>query len=200
MASTPRYVGTDATTAKAYVLETLGPSDFLRVFDVDGDGAVASASDDEKAFVRAVCAAETEVDEHLAASHGAPFDGEIASGSADETAFVRAVCSAETEVDEALAASHGAPFTGVVPDSVREIAALRSLWCAVRTRALNDAEKAPFRVLYKDTDARLARLATDNRGRIPERGAVEPTASIGSVEAAPMPWTDAVNRSSWSGF
>lgn len=164
MASVPRYVGANTAEAIAYVRATVGDDDdFLRVFDRDGDG-------------------------------------EIASGSADETAFVRAVCSAETEVDEALAASHGAPFTGVVPDSVREIAALRSLWCAVRTRALNDAEKAPFRVLYKDTDARLARLATDNRGRIPERGAVEPTASIGSVEAAPMPWTDAVNRSSWSGF
>jgi len=163
MASTPRYVGTDAATAKAYVLESLGPDDFLRVFDLDGDGAVADDSSDEKAFVRAVCAAETEVDEHLAASHGAPF-------------------------------------TDAIPDSVKQIVALRCLWCAVRMRSLGDAEKAPFRVIYKDTDARLARLATDNRGRIPERGAVEPTASIGSVEAAPMPWTDAVNRSSWSGF
>lgn len=163
MASVPRYLGTTVEAAKAYVRDELGVDDFLRVFDRDGDG-------------------------------------EVAAGTEDERGFVKAVCSAETEVDEALAASHGAPFTGEVPDSVKQIAALRTPWCAVRTRPWSDAEKAPFRVLYKDTDARLARLATDNRGRIPERGPAEPTASAGSVEAAPMPWTDAVSRRSWSGF
>lgn len=163
MASVPRYVGTTVEGAKVYVRDELGVDDFLRVFDRDGDG-------------------------------------EVAPGSEDERGFVRAVCSAETEVDEALAASHGAPFTGAVPDSVRQIAALRTPWCAVRTRPWSDAEKAPFRVLYKDTDARLARLASDNRGRIPERGVPEPAASLGAVEATPQPWTDAVNRTSWSAF
>ncbi len=145
MATTARYVGTTTAEALAYVRTTVGSEDdFLRVFDRDGDG-------------------------------------EIASGSADETAFVRAVCSAETEIDEALAASHGAPFTGTVPDSVREIAALRCLWCAVRTRAWNDTEKAPFRVLYKDTDTRLSRLASDTQARIPARGVPEPTATAAGI-------------------
>lgn len=167
MASTPRYVGTSAASAKAYVRESIGPADFLRVFDVDGDGEVAADSDDEKAFVRAVCAAETEVDEHLAASHGAPF-------------------------------------TGTIPDSVKELVALRCLWCAVRTRLWADAEKAPFRVLYKDTDARLDRIKKDNGARIPEKGAPEP---IVTVLAAPTEaerptsfWGDAASGKCWSGF
>jgi len=167
MASTPRYVGTDAATAKAYVLESLGPDDFLRVFDLDGDGAVADDSSDEKAFVRAVCAAETEVDEHLAASHGAPF-------------------------------------TDAIPDSVKQIVALRCLWCAVRMRSLGDAEKAPFRVIYKDTDARLERLKKDDGRRIPDVGAPEPIASVlATPTEATRPhsfWGDAASGKTWSGF
>lgn len=163
MASVPRYLGATVEEAKACVRDELGVDDFLRVFDRDGDG-------------------------------------DVAPGTEDERGFVKAVCSAETEVDEALAASHGAPFTGEVPDSVKQIAALRTPWCAVRTRPWSDAEKAPFRVLYTDTDARLKRLATDHGARIPELGAAAPASSLGSVEPAPLPWTDAVNRSSWSGF
>ncbi len=168
MASVPRYVGTSAATAKAYVLESLGPADFLRVFDVDGDGEVAADSDDEKAFVRAVCAAETEVDEHLAASHGAPF-------------------------------------TGTIPDSVKEIVSLRCLWCALRMRSLGDAEKAPFRVLYKDTDARLERLKKDAGARIPEKGPPEPPASVVShalpqVDEGTSTWANLADGRTRGGF
>lgn len=161
MASVPRYVGTTIDEAKAYVRDELGVDDFLRVFDRDGDG-------------------------------------EVATGSEDERGFVRAVCSAETEVDEALAASHRAPFTGPVPDSVRQVSALRAPWCAVRTRPWSDAEKAPFRLLYTDTDKRLQRLATDTQARIPEAGVPEPTAATLVTESLPSPWTDAANRSVWS--
>lgn len=167
MATSPRYVGTTAAATKEYVRATLGDdAAFLQVFDLDGDA-------------------------------------QVADGSQDEAAFLRAVCSAETEVDEFLASSHGAPFTGTIPDSVREISALRSLWCAVRTRlTMGDPEKAPFRQLYKDTDARLARLASDNRARIPEQGPPEPTRSLGGqfTAAAATPWQNAANGSSWSGF
>lgn len=142
MATTPRYAGTSAATAVAWVRDVCGEDAFLRVFDLDGDGDVVAASEDEKALVRAVC-------------------------------------DAETEVDEALSASHATPFTGTIPDSVRQIVAQRCLWCAVRYRALmKDEAKAPYRVLYKDTDARLARLAQDRRGRIPEVGEPSPTRDL----------------------
>lgn len=165
MATTPRYVGTSATTAVAYVRDVLGEDAFLRVFDLDGDGDVVAASEDEKALVRAVC-------------------------------------DAETEVDEALAASHGTPFTGTIPDSVRQIVAQRCLWCAVRYRAaMKDEAKAPYRLLYKDTDARLSRLAADARARIPEHGppVTVPTATTSDIAE---PFWGAGNDPSrgWSGF
>lgn len=90
MASTPRYVGTDAATARAFLCAALNWSaeeDFLRVFDLDGDGAVLGA--DEAAFVRCVCMAETEVDEAIAASHGAPFTGAAITDSVREIAALR---------------------------------------------------------------------------------------------------------------
>lgn len=77
MATALRYLGATTAEAVAYVLEAVGEDVFMRVFDADGDGAVATGSDDEKAFVRAGCAAETEIDEILAASHGTPFTGTI---------------------------------------------------------------------------------------------------------------------------
>lgn len=141
MASTPRYVGTDAATARAFLCAALNWSaeDFLRVFDLDGDGAV---------------------------------------GGTDEAAFVRCVCMAETEVDEALVASHGAPFTGAaITDSIREIAALRVPWVAVRGKTA-DAAKSPLFALHQASDKRLERLARDRGARIPARGAPEPVASV----------------------
>lgn len=168
MATVPRYVGTTAAGAIAYAQEQL-EDDFLRVFDRDGDGTVAP-------------------------------------DSADGRAFVRAVCSAETEVDEALAMSHNAPFTGTIPDSIREISLLRSFWCAVRTRlTMSDTEKAPYRTLYKDTDARLTRLRTDNGARIPEKGVPEPTATATSSSSDPCetpttPWQDLASGKTWGVF
>lgn len=162
MATVPRYVGTTVAEAKAYVLETV-EENFLAVFDADGDGAVA-------------------VD------------------SADERAFVRAVCAAESEVDSMLSASHGAPFTGTIPDIVKEIVALRCLWCRcrVRTTMLSD-DKAPFKNLYNDTTERLKALATDNKARIPTagRGAPEPTATARSVPPIEPCVTAVCNTSSF---
>ena len=163
MATTPRYAGTSAATAVAWVREVCGEDAFLRVFDLD-------------------------------------LDGDVAADSADERALVRAVCDAETEIDESLGASHGAPFTGTIPDSVRQIAAQRCLWCAVRYRAsMKDEAKAPYRMLYRDTDARLARLATDNRGRVPEVGppTTVPTATTTDIAE---PFWGGNGSATWSGF
>lgn len=77
MATTLRYLGTTTAEAVTYVREAVGDDVFTRAFDLDGNGTVATGSDDEKAFVRAGCAAETEIDEALAASHGTPFTGTI---------------------------------------------------------------------------------------------------------------------------
>ncbi len=89
MASTPRYVGTDAATARAFLCAALGWSDedFLRVFDLDGDGAVAGT--DEAAFVRSICMAETEVDEALSATHGTPFTEDRITDSIREVSALR---------------------------------------------------------------------------------------------------------------
>lgn len=166
MRAAPRYVGVTLADAIAYVRDTVGEEDFLRVFDLDGDGVVAPDSIDARAFVRAVCSAETEVDEHLAASHGTPF-------------------------------------VGAIPDSVREVSAQRCLWCAVRTRSsMSDAERAPLRLLYKDTDARLERIKLDAGGRIPGRPAPDPAAtSLARANEPPAtPWQDIATGKTWSGF
>lgn len=73
MADTPRYLGASVSEAKAAFLEIVRDDTFLRIFDLDGDGAVSVGSGDEAAFAQAVCAAETELDEILGQSHGAPF-------------------------------------------------------------------------------------------------------------------------------
>lgn len=73
MTAAPRYVGTDTASAVAYALDTWGEDLFRTYFDLDGDGLIPPGSDDERVFVRAVCAAETEVDEEFGSSAGAPF-------------------------------------------------------------------------------------------------------------------------------
>lgn len=165
MATTPRYVGASASAALAYVIATAGAEYVLQVFDQDGDGAVATAT-------------------------------------SDEASFVRAVCAAETEIDEALAASHATPFTGTVPDSIREIAAMRCFWCAVRFRPkFNRDPDSPYRLLYNDTTARLKRLAADGGARIPEHGppVTVPTATDTDIRA-PF-WGEGNDPSrGWSGF
>lgn len=77
MATVPRYIGTTADEAITYLRESLEEGEFTSIFDSDGDGTVAADSSDGRALVRAVCAAETEVDEILGASNGAPFTGVI---------------------------------------------------------------------------------------------------------------------------
>lgn len=165
MATTPRYVGTSAAEALAYVTASAGPEWVRLVFDQDCDGVVAP-------------------------------------GSSDEAAFMRAVCSAETEIDEALSASHGAPFTGTIPDTVREIAALRCFWCAVRFRPkMNRDPDSPYRAVYKDTDLRLARLAADDRARIPTHGPPVTVPTATSADIAEPFWGAGNDPSrGWSGF
>ena len=165
MATVLRYLGATTAEAVAYVLEAVGSDVFMRVFDADGDGAVATGSDDEKAFVRAGCAAET-------------------------------------EIDEKLAASHGTPFVGTIPDTVREIAAQRLFWCAVRYRpSLKDEAKAPYRLLYKDTTDRLNNLAADQRARIAGVGAPRPGSDLAAeVTTAPTPFGDLADGSCSVGF
>lgn len=168
MANVPRYVGTDAATARVYLCAALNWSaaDFLRVFDLDGDDAVTGT---------------------------------------DEAAFVRCVCMAETEVDEALAASHGTPFTGAaITDSVREIAALRVPWCAVRGKTAKAAEN-PNYVLYQASDRRLERLARDRGGRIPTHGAPQPVVGVVANALAPADtatstWADLADGRIAGGF
>lgn len=72
MSFTLRYLGTTVAEAKTYAQEVLTPQVFLQIFDMDRDGAVSGA--DETAFAATVERTETEFDETLAASHGAPFD------------------------------------------------------------------------------------------------------------------------------
>lgn len=93
MATTPRYVGSTTAAAVAYIQARLGTDRFLRVYDLDGDGVVASGSADETALVAGICEAETEIDEALSASHAAPFTGTI-QDSIKEIAYQRALwCS-----------------------------------------------------------------------------------------------------------
>lgn len=165
MANDPRYIGTDATTAGAYLRAALRWSmdDFLRVFDLDGDGLVAGG---------------------------------------DEAAFVRVVCMAETEVDEALATSYGGPFVGAdITDSIREIAALRVPWCALRGTALADAQKSPHRALYEASEARLKRLREDAGSRIPGRSpAPAAELAVGGFSVGDSPIERAFGAGGWSGF
>ena len=70
-APTPRYLGTTLAEAKSAFQEYLGADLFKRIFDLDGDGTLETEDDD--VFGRACAAAETEFDEILAASHGAPL-------------------------------------------------------------------------------------------------------------------------------
>lgn len=164
MATSLRYLGASTAAAVTYVREAVGDDVFYRVFDLDGGGTVATGADDEKAFVRAGCAAET-------------------------------------EIDEILSASHGAPFTGTIPDSIREIAAQRMFWCAVRLRPMSGDARAPYRALYDDTTARLKRLAADSQGRIPTMGAPQPVASLAAEDDPPAtPWNDAANGTTFVGF
>ena len=73
MATTPRYIATSATGAVTALRATMEETAFLLVFDSDRDGSVAPNSSDETELSRAVCRAETKVDELLGAAYSAPW-------------------------------------------------------------------------------------------------------------------------------
>lgn len=176
MATTPRYLATTASGAVTYLEAALDGETFLVVFDSDRDGSVAAASTDETELARAVCRAETTVDEMLGASHGAPW-------SADTFA--------------ALAEG--------VRDSVKECVLGLCLYERVRFRtAMGDEKKTPFRTLWKDTKERLKQIAEDNKGRLGGSAVPEPTATAGGVVVpdtdTSSPWTLAASGDSPVGF
>jgi hypothetical protein len=151
MATTPRYLATTVADAKTYVSAAMSSDVYLRVYDMDGDGAVSGS--DETAFVRALARAETEVDESLSASHGAPF-------SADTFAALPA----------------GAQ------DSIREIVLELMHWHAVKLRpSMSDEKKSPYRVLWKDARERLKELRLDFGRRLPGVAAPQPTPRAGVI-------------------
>ena len=80
MTATPRYLGSTVAAAVAALEETLTTDVYLRVADMANAGAIVPDSADERAVVRAICAAETAVDLELSASHGAPFQGVVPDG------------------------------------------------------------------------------------------------------------------------
>jgi hypothetical protein len=154
MATTPRYVATTVADAVTYVRNALDPDVWVQVFDADRDGTVASASADETEFVRALCRAETRVDEALGASHGFP-----------------------------KAADAFAALPAGAQDSIRECVLELLPWERVKFRpSMKDEAKAPYRVLWKDAKERLTKLADDNKARLPGAGAPAPTPLAGVVD------------------
>ncbi len=155
MATVPRYLATTVADAVTYARNALDPDVWLQIFDADRDGSVASGSADETEFARAVARAETRVDEAFGASHGAPFSA---------NAFAALPAGAQ--------------------DSIRECVLELLPWERVKFRpSMSDEKKAPYRVLHKDAVARLDRLATDTRARLPGVGAAAPFPSAGVVTA-----------------
>lgn len=156
MATTPRYIGTTVSDAVTYVRATLETEVWLQVFDSNRDGQVETGSTDETELVRAICRAETKVDELLGAAYGAPWtESEFAS----------------------LAAG--------TRDTVRECVLEMIPWERVKFRpSMSDEKKAPYRVLWKDARDRLTKLATDNNARLPDAGPPAPTVDIGEAIVA----------------
>ncbi len=131
MSFDPRYVGSTVSAAKTYVQNVLTPAVFLQVFDMDRDGAVATSSDDETAFAAAVERAETEVDEMLGASHGAPFT------------FSTLAAATQNAIKQCVAESlpwHAVKFRASMSDEKK--APYRTLWkdaCERLKRIASDA-------------------------------------------------------------
>lgn len=155
MATTPRYLATTAADARTYLEASLDAETYLVVFDSDRDGAITSASADETELVRAVCRAETKVDRHLGASHGAPWSAE-----------------AFAALDEGTR------------DAIRECVQDLCLWERVKLRTPMTDKKSPFRQLWEDAEKSLKELAADRGNRLPGQSAPEPTSgATGVVEA-----------------
>lgn len=151
MATTPRYIATTATAAVTFLRATMEETAFLLVFDSDRDGSVAPNSSDETELARAVCRAETKVDELLGAAYGAPWTSD-----------------------------QFAALTAGTQDAVRECVMEITPWERVKFRAsMSDEKRAPYRVLWKDACARLEKLAADAARRLPGAGPAAPTRAGG---------------------
>lgn len=171
-APTPRYLGTTLAEAKTAFEEYVGNDLLLRVFDLDGSGAMGTA--DDNAFGRAVAAAETELDEILGASHGAPF------------IFANLTAGQQNSLRDCVARM--VPFLAV----------------EVRPIASTDEKGNPYASMYKRAVGRLAKLAEDNKRRLPGASAPAPTPRAGLVtmddEDATVIWTNLLNGTTSGDF
>lgn len=171
-APTPRYLGTTLAEAKSAFQEYLGADLFKRIFDLDGDGTLETEDDD--VFGRACAAAETEFDEILAASHGAPLT--FASLTSGQQNSVRDIVARMT------------PFLAV----------------EIRPIASTDEKGKPYESMYKRAVARAEKLAADARRRLPGASAPRPTTVAGVIAMdetdATVAWTNLANGATSGDF
>jgi len=154
MADTPRYLGETTSAALLAFQEIVGGnSKVLRYFDLDGSGAIGSGSADETAFARAVAAAETQVDEILGASHGAPWTAE-----------------------EFAALPAGAQST------ITQCVARMAPWEAIQFNLVGTEDEKGVEKMHARAVKRLEKMAEDNKRRLPAVGAAAPTAAGGVVD------------------
>jgi len=164
MSTTPRYLATTVANAVTVARNALDPEVWLLIFDADRDGTVAANSADETGFARAVARCETQVDEAFGASHGAPFTAD---------AFAALPAGAQ--------------------DSIRECVLEMLPYERIKFRpSMSDEKRAPYRVVWKDAKARLAKLATDSLARLPGTAAPRQYAGAGvltpDADDAGMTW------------
>lgn len=155
MADTPRYLGTTTAAALTAFQDIVGGSaKALRYFDLDGGGTIGSGSADETAFARAVAAAETQVDEILGASHGAPW-------AADEFAALPA----------------GAQST------IKQCVARMAPWEAIQFNLVGTEDEKGVEKMHARAVKRLEKMAEDNKRRLPDAGAARPAPMAGVIAA-----------------
>lgn len=169
MADAPRYLGaTTAAALTAFQDIVGGASKALRYFDLDGSGAIGSGSADETAFARAVAAAETQVDEVLGASHGAPWTSE-----------------------EFAALPAGTQST------VKQCVARMAPWEHIQFNLVGTDEEKGVEKMHAHALKRLERLADDNKRRLPDAGPPRPTPQAGVIATddtdAGLVWSHAAN-------
>jgi len=171
-APTPRYLGTTLAEAKTAFQEYLGADLFKRIFDLDGDGTLETEDDD--VFGRAVAAAETELDEILAASHAAPLT------------FANLTGGQQNSVRDIVARM--VPFLAV----------------ELRPIASTDEKGKPYEGMYKRAVARAVALAADAKRRLPGASAPRPTTAAGvitmDVTDNSVAWTNLANGATSGDF
>ncbi len=153
MAETPRYLGTTTAAALTAFQDIVGgASKVLRYFDLDGSGAVGTGTADETAFARAVAAAETQVDEILGASHGAPW-----------TADTFAALPAGTQ------------------SSIKQCVARMAPWEHIQFNVVGTVDEKGVEKMHRRAIERLKGIADDNKRRLPGAGAAQPAPRAGVI-------------------